>query len=57
MDKNEDKEPRSVKECKERKDWSKWSDAILAELNSLTKREVFGIVTHIPNDVKPVDYK
>ena len=57
MDKNEDQEPRSVKECKERKDWSKWSDAILAELNSLTKREVFGIVTHIPNGVKPVGYK
>ena len=57
IDKNEDQEPHSVKECKERKDWPKWNYAIQAELNSLTKREVFRPVTRIPNGVKPVGYK
>ena len=37
MDKNEDQEPHYVEECKERKDWPKWNDAIQAELNSLAK--------------------
>ena len=57
MDKNKDQEPHSLEECKERKDWPKWNDAIQAELNSLTKREAFGPVTRIPNGVKPVGYK
>ena len=57
MDKNKDQEPHSVEECKERKDWPKWNDAIQAELNSLAKREVFGHITRIPNGVKPVGYK
>jgi len=30
MDKNEDQEPHSIEECKERKDWPKWNDAIQA---------------------------
>jgi hypothetical protein len=37
MDKNEDQEPHSVEECKQRKDWPKWNNAIQAELNSLAK--------------------
>jgi hypothetical protein len=41
MDTNEDQEPHSVEECKERKDLPKWNDAIQAELNFLAKREVF----------------
>ena len=57
MDKNEDQEPHSIEECKERKDWPKWNDAIQAELNFLAEREVFGFVTCIPNGVKPVGYK
>ena len=57
MDKNEDQEPHSVEECKERKDWPKWNDTIQTELNSLAKREVFGPVTRIPNGVKPAGYK
>ena len=57
MDKNKDQEPHSVEECKERKDWPKWNDAIQAELNFLAKREVFGPITLIPNGVKPVGYK
>ena len=28
-----------------------------AELNSLTKREVFGLITQTPEDVKHVGYK
>ena len=32
-------------------------EAIQAELNSLTKREVFGPVVQTPEDVKPVGYK
>ena len=35
----------------------KWKEAIQAELNSLTKREVFGPVVQTPKDVKPVGYK
>ena len=30
MDKNEDQEPHSIEECKERKDWPKWNDTIQA---------------------------
>ena len=47
----------SFEKGKERKDWPKWNDAIQAELNSLTKWEVFEHVTHIPNGVKPIGYK
>jgi len=35
---NEDQESRSIKECRQSKNWSKWKDAIEAELNSLNKR-------------------
>ena len=35
----------------------KWKEAIQAELNSLTKREVFGPVVQTPKDVKPIGYK
>lgn len=34
MDENGDQEPRSAEECKERKDWPKWNNAIQAQLNS-----------------------
>ena len=37
MDKNEDKKPHSIEECKEKKDWPQWNDAIQAELNYLVK--------------------
>lgn len=48
MDETKDHEPRSVEECKKRQDWPRWKDAIQAELNSLTKRQVFGPVTRTP---------
>ena len=57
MAENEDHEPRSVEECKQRQDWPKWNNAIQAELDSLIKREVFGPVTRTPDGVKPVGYK
>ena len=52
-----DVEPRTVDECRQRKDWPKWKDAIQTELKSLEKREVFGSITHTPRGVKPVGYK
>ncbi|KAL4026479.1 hypothetical protein IC575_014910 [Cucumis melo] len=54
---NEDYEPKSVDECRNRKDWSKWKEVIQAELNSLTKREVFGPVVYTSKGVKPVGFK
>ena len=54
---DEDPEPRNVEECRHRNDWPKWKEAIQLELNSLTKREVFGPVVQTPEDVKPVGYK
>ena len=54
---NEDPEPRSVIECRNRQDWIKWKDAIQAELNSLNKRNVFGPIVLTPETVKPVGYK
>ncbi|KAJ9553648.1 hypothetical protein OSB04_017693 [Centaurea solstitialis] len=44
----QDQEPKSVDECMHRKDWPKWKDAMQTELNSLTKREVFGTVVRTP---------
>ena len=49
--------PKSIRECRQRKDWQKWQDAIQVELDSLEKRQVFGPVTLTPNNVKPVGYK
>ena len=54
---NEDLDPKSVEECRQRDDWPKWKDAIKAELNSLSKHEVFGPIVLTPDGVKPVGYK
>ena len=56
MQGNEDLEPLSVEECRQRCDWLKWQEAIQSELNSLAKREVFGPVVQMPSDVKPIGY-
>ena len=56
MEENENLEPTSI-ECRHRNDWSKWKDTIKAELDSLAKREFFGSVVRIPNDIKPMGYK
>ena len=57
MQDNEDHEPQSVIECRQRNDWPKWQEAIQSELNSLAKREVFGPIVQTPNGIKPVGYK
>jgi Reverse transcriptase (RNA-dependent DNA polymerase)/GAG-pre-integrase domain/Integrase core domain len=57
IDDPDDVEPRSIDECRQRKDWPKWREAIQAELKSLEKREVFGPVVQTPKGVKPVGYK
>ena len=49
-------EPRNVEEWLHRNDWPKWKEAMQAELNSLTKWEVFGPIVQTPEDVKPVGY-
>ena len=57
MQGNEDLEPLSIEECRQRRDWPKWQEAIQLELNPLAKRKVFGPVVQMPNDVKPIVYK
>lgn len=57
MQDNEDLEPLSIEECRQRKDWPKWKKAIQLELNSLAKWEVFGPVVQTPDGVKLVGYK
>ena len=54
---DDDCEPQSINECHRRQDWPKWEESIKAELASLAKREVFGPITRIPGNVKPVGYK
>ena len=57
MQNNDDQEPQTVNECRNRHDWEKWKEAIQAELNCLVKREVFGPVVPTPENVKPVGYR
>ena len=54
---NEDFEPKSIGVCCNRKDWHRWKEVIQAELNSLSKRKVFGLIVHTPKGVKPVGFK
>jgi hypothetical protein len=51
---NDDPEPTSVIECRNRQDWVKWKDAMQVELDSLNKRKVFGPIVPTPEAVKPV---
>ena len=50
-------ESQTVDECQCRNDWLKWKEAIQAELNSLSKHEVFGPIVRTPKGVMPVGYK
>ena len=54
---DDDCEPQSIIECRQMQDWPKWEEAIKFELASLAKREVFGPITRILDNVKPVGYK
>ena len=44
---DEDPEPQNVEECRHRNDWPKWKEGMQAELNSLIKREVFGLIDNL----------
>ena len=57
MRNDEYQEPQTMNECRKMNDWPKWKEAIQIELNSLTKREVFGSVVETPRNIKPVRYK
>ena len=57
MKQNEDLEPVSMEECRNRNDWPNWKEAINKELNSLTQRNVFGPVVRTPKGVRPVGHK
>ena len=57
MQNNDDQEPQTVNECRNRHDWEKWKEAIQAELNCLAQRKVFGLVVPTPKHVKPVGYR
>ena len=57
MQNNDDQEPQTINECRNRQDWEKWKEAIQAELNCLAKREVFGPVVPTTENVKPVGYR
>ena len=57
MQQDEDLEPRSVNECRQRNDWPKWKEAIQVELTSLEKRDFFGPIVRTPEDVKSVGHK
>ena len=57
INENDDSEPKSVEECRRRKDWLKWKEAIQGELNSLNKRKVFGPVVQTPEGIRPVGFK
>ena len=54
---HDDIEPRFVEECQQRADWPKWKEAIQVELDSLTKRQVFGPIVLTQPNVKPVGHK
>jgi len=54
---NEDQEPMTIENCRQRNDWPKWKGTIQTELDSLAKRKVFGLVVRTLEGVKPIGYK
>ena len=54
---DDDPEPQNTNECRQRNDWPKWKEAMQAELHSLIKRDVFGLVVQTPASIKPVGNK
>ena len=54
---DEDPKVETMNECKHRKDWPKWKENILNNLNSLEKWEALGLVVQTPEVVKLVGYK
>ena len=54
---DEDPEPQSVEECRNRNDLPKWKDAMQAELNLVMKQGVFRPVVQTPKVVNLIGYK
>lgn len=54
---NEDHEPRSFTEYRNRHDWIKWKDTIQVELNLLNKWKAFGPMILMHEDIKSIGYK
>jgi len=52
-----DRDPRTMAECKTHPDWNQWKDAIQVEISSLTKRQVFSQVIPAPPQVFRVGFK
>ena len=48
MDTDNDQEPQSIDECRQRNDWPKWKEVFQVELNSLSNHEVFGPIVPTP---------
>ncbi|TPX30042.1 DNA-directed DNA polymerase [Synchytrium microbalum] len=49
--------PTTIEECKTSNDWPRWKAAILDELKSLQKREVFTVHIELPKGAKMVDHR
>ena len=54
---DENPEPQNMEECRNRNDWRKLKEAMWAELKSLMKRDIFGLVVQTLKGVKHVGYK
>ena len=52
-----DTEPRTLNECRQRVDWPKWEIAIKAEIEFVNKRGVFGPIVQTPKGFNPVGYR
>jgi hypothetical protein len=52
-----DPDSKTMAECKQRSDWIKLTETIVAELDSLRKREVFSNVMHTPPRIHPIGFK
>ena len=50
---HDDYEPQSITEYHQRQDWPKWEEVIQAELTSLAKRDVFGLVARTFENLIP----
>jgi Reverse transcriptase (RNA-dependent DNA polymerase) len=48
---------KTPKKCMHRNDWPKWKDVLKAELDSLKKRNIFGLILLTPKNINHVGYK
>jgi hypothetical protein len=53
----EDYVSKTQEEYMHRNDWPKWKDALKAELDSLEKQNIFGLVILTPKNINTVGYK